>query len=71
MKGGNCLVIRHRRASFTRGPRSVKMAGLGFYCTLTVTLWVAVTGSWSLVAPVTVTLCVPLLRLFSVPAKPF
>ena len=41
------------------------------YSTSTVMLSVAVTGSWSFVAPVTVILRVPLLRPFSVPAKPF
>jgi hypothetical protein len=41
------------------------------YCTSTVIELVAVTRSWSFVAPFTVILCVPLLRPLSSPLKPF
>jgi hypothetical protein len=66
---GNGVETRRTKASFARGPGGLEDGWS--YCTSTVMLWVAMTGSWSLVAPVTVTLCVPLLRPLSIPAKPF
>ena len=62
---------RRTRASFTRGPGSLEDGWLQPYCPSTVMVWLAVTRSWSFVAPFTVTLCVPLLRPFSSPLKPF
>jgi hypothetical protein len=66
---GNGFKTRRARAFFARDPGGLEDGWS--YCTSTVMLWVAVTGSWSFVAPVTVTLCVPLLKLFSSPEKPF
>ena len=62
---------RRTRVSFKRDPGGVEDSWSQPYCTSMLTVWVAMTGSWSFVAPVTVTLCVPLLRPFSSPEKPF
>ena len=59
------------RASFTRGPGGFDDGWSQPYCTSTVMEWVAVTRSWSFVAPFTVILCGPLLRPLSSPLKPF
>src|ERR1051325_10231880 len=62
---------RCTRVSFKKDPGGVEDSGSQPYCTSTLTEWVAMTGSWSFVAPVTVTLCGPLLRLLISPEKPF
>ena len=62
---------RRTRASFTRSPGGLEDSWFQPYCTSTVIVLVAVTRSWSFVAPFTVTLCVPLLKPLSSPLKPF
>src|SRR5882672_8340012 len=56
---------RRTRASFTRGPGGLEDGWSQRYSTSTVMVWVAVTRSWSFVAPFTVILCSPLLRPLS------
>src|ERR1051326_5258751 len=68
---GNGFETRRTRVSFKKDPGGVEDSGSQPYCTSTLTEWVAMTGSWSFVAPVTVTLCGPLLRLLISPEKPF
>ena len=62
---------RRTRASFTRDPSGFEDGWSQRYSTSTVMVWVAVTRSWSFVAPFTVILWSPLLRPLSSPEKPF
>ena len=61
---------RCTRASVARRPGGVDDGWLQRYCTSMVMVWLAASRSWSFVAPLTVILCVPLLRPLNVPVKP-
>ena len=65
------LETRRTGASFPRDPGGGEENSSLGYCTSTLMVWVAVRRAWSLVAPVTVTLCLPLGTPLNVPPKPF
>ena len=61
---------RRTRASVARRPGGVDDGWLRRYCTSMVMVWLAASRSWSIVAPLTVIWCVPLLRPLNAPVKP-